>query len=100
MVTIHSALVTERPRTGIDQPRPIWDYQLPGLLRDHLYDKNGLPVYQDLELVFDTCYGGGMIDGITRSGGLKGNWSASSSVPKEQEEHCAENKKGSGVGSL
>ena len=66
-------------RNGDAASKPIWNYQFHSMLTKHLY-KDGNPIYQDLEMVFDICYGGGFIDYI-QGAGLKGTWSASSSVP-------------------
>jgi hypothetical protein len=60
----------------------IWSYELHDLLTKHLY-MEGSPIYQDLEIVFDVCHGGGMIDYIMDKG-LAGNWSASTSVPIDE----------------
>jgi hypothetical protein len=61
---------------------PIWNYELQRLIADSLY-QDGDAVYQDLEMVFNICYGGGFIDYIVAAG-LKGTWSASSSVPADK----------------
>lgn len=55
----------------------IWDYEFYELLKKNLYQGDAA-IYQDLQLVFDICYGGGVIDWITAHGGLKGTWSAAS----------------------
>jgi hypothetical protein len=64
---------------GGENDKPIWSYQLHEMIKGQLY-KDGAPIYQDLEFVFDICHGGGFVDHFGTLG-LDGNWSASASVP-------------------
>jgi hypothetical protein len=64
---------------GGEKDKPIWSYQLHEMIKAQLY-KDGAPVYQDLEFLFDICHGGGFVD-VIGTLGLDGNWSASASVP-------------------
>ncbi|HEV2446254.1 MAG TPA: hypothetical protein VGS58_10045, partial [Candidatus Sulfopaludibacter sp.] len=57
----------------------IWSNQLVKMLQDSLVDK-GTPLYEDLEMVFSVCNGGGFVKAITDLG-LPGNYSSVSAVP-------------------